>query len=72
MDNNDKNNQVILKVIQEKMKTRYYPLSYEEIVHFTQMAPNDVEATLKNLIQSGFVIYVQGQAIEGYMLKKDL
>ncbi len=71
MDNNEKST-LVLDTIEKTMRHRYYPLNLEEISKATNLSNEDTISILRSLINNGTVIYVQGQAIEGYMLKKDL
>jgi len=54
------------------MAHRYYPLDIEEIAKATNLNIEETNNILRSLINDGTVIYVQGQAIEGYMLRKNL
>lgn len=71
MDNNEKST-LILKTIEAIMAHRYYPLNLEEIAKATNLDIEDTSNILRGLINDGTIIYVQGQAIEGYMLRKNL
>ena len=71
MDNNEKST-LILETIEAIMAHRYYPLNLEEIAKATNLDIEDTSNILRGLINDGIVIYVQGQAIEGYMLRKNL
>ena len=71
MDNNEKST-LILETIDAIMAHRYYPLNLEEIAKATNLDIEDTSNILRGLINDGIVIYVQGQAIEGYMLRKNL
>jgi transcription initiation factor IIE alpha subunit len=71
MDNNEKST-LVLETIERVMKHRYYPLNLEEISKATNLNIEDTNNILRSLINDGTVIYVQGQAIEGYMLRKNL
>ena len=71
MDNNEKST-LILETIDAIMAHRYYPLNLEEIAKATNLNIEDTNNILRSLINDGTVIYVQGQAIEGYMLRKNL
>ena len=71
MDNNEKST-LILETIDAIMAHRYYPLNLEEIAKATSLNIENTSNILRGLINDGTVIYVQGQAIEGYMLRKNL
>ncbi len=71
MDNNEKST-LILETIDAIMAHRYYPLNLEEIAKATNLNIEETNNILRSLINDGTVIYVQGQAIEGYMLRKNL
>jgi transcription initiation factor IIE alpha subunit len=71
MDNNEKST-LVLETIERAMRHRYYPLNLEEIAKATNFNIEDTSNILRGLINDGTVIYVQGQAIEGYMLRKNL